>query len=445
MTGTSDSIIRLYITETNFSKLCGLSSQEVGRMIHPAVKHLRQFTRTFIGSMLAIAALSMILCLQPNSISAQQTGKQADKTKPGPVLTEDNEIKIGRENAEENDKHIRLVTDAVIVERVNRIGQELAAVANKTPIAAKWGSSQLKPFNYTFKIVDDKDVNAYSLPGGFIYVNKGLLDYVHSDDELAGVLAHEITHASHHHMVKLLHEQKKIQNVLLPAIIAAVLLTKGKGNAIGDILITSQLYTIAQLNTYGIEAEKDADHGGLILMSHTNYNPVGLYSFMLRLAADERNHLVGDLGIYRTHPPGAERVEAAHALLDELHIPIEISKVDPSQRISVVLVKGGLQGRDVAQLKIRDLILCQLVAANDLSAEERGKRVAARMNKMLDSKLQPFEVKLNSDKTKVIVRGFTVLTDDDADAQKKSLSALAHEMADTISQLNMKRQLESPD
>ena len=90
-----------------------------------------------------------------------------------------------------------------------------------------WGSSQLKQFNYTFRVVDDKDVNAYSLPGGFIYVNKGLLDYVHSDDELAGVLAHEITHASHHHMVKLMHEQSKIQNVLLPALARLVGLSHG--------------------------------------------------------------------------------------------------------------------------------------------------------------------------------------------------------------------------
>src|SRR5579872_2476080 len=127
-----------------------------------------------------------------------------DKNK---AKAEDPEVKLGRENAAENDKNIKLVTDAAVVDRVNRIGQEIAAVANSVEIPAIWGTPNVKKFAYTFKVVDDKDVNAYSLPGGFIYVNKGLLDYVHSDDELAGVLAHEITHAAHHHMVKLMHEQ----------------------------------------------------------------------------------------------------------------------------------------------------------------------------------------------------------------------------------------------
>src|SRR5262245_9605664 len=71
-----------------------------------------------------------------NDTSSAKTDKN-EKSKPAaPVLTEDNEVKIGRENAEENDKHIQLVTDAALVSRVNRIGQELAAVANTVPIPA---------------------------------------------------------------------------------------------------------------------------------------------------------------------------------------------------------------------------------------------------------------------------------------------------------------------
>ena len=245
-----------------------------------------------------IAAIAAGLVLLGIGSPIRALADDKSKASPGTILTEDNEVKIGRENAEENDKHVKLVTDAAIVERVNRIGQELAAVANRYPIPAQWGSSQLKQFHYTFRVVDDKDVNAYSLPGGYIYVNKGLVDYVHSDDELAGVLAHEITHASHHHMVKLIHEQSKIQNIMLPALVAAVALSHGGVGNAGPLIMGAQLYTTAKLNTYGVEAEKDANHGGLLLMTQTKYNPGGLYSFMVRLAAEERRTGPGELGIF---------------------------------------------------------------------------------------------------------------------------------------------------
>jgi predicted Zn-dependent protease len=135
--------------------------------------------RLLLTGLLAGALLSGIPALMraaaadppPAAKPAEKEKDKNDKAKPAPVLTEDNEVKIGRESAEENDKHVQLVTDAALVERVNRIGKELAAVANSTPIPALWGSSQLKQFKYTFKIVYDKDVNAYSLPGGFIYIN----------------------------------------------------------------------------------------------------------------------------------------------------------------------------------------------------------------------------------------------------------------------------------
>ena len=94
-------------------------------------------------------------------VSAQTPPTAATKPVTPPVSTspiqytpaDDGEVKLGRENAEENDKQVKLVTDAVLVERVNRIGQDIAAVANLVPIPALWGSSQLKPFHYTFKVV----------------------------------------------------------------------------------------------------------------------------------------------------------------------------------------------------------------------------------------------------------------------------------------------------
>ncbi|HLJ57060.1 MAG TPA: M48 family metalloprotease [Chthonomonadaceae bacterium] len=395
------------------------------------------------GRILALAGI--LACIgSPFAALADRRPDDKSKSQTGPVLTEDNEVRLGRDNAEENDKHVKLVTDAAIVDRVNRIGRELAAVANRVPIQAQWGSSQLKQFDYTFRVVDDKDVNAYSLPGGFIYINKGLIDYVHSDDELAGVIAHEITHASHHHMVKLMREQGKIQNILIPALL--VMAAAGRGGAagnLGTLMMGGQLYMTAKLNTYGVEAEKDADHGGLLLMTHTKYNPAGLYSFMTRLAADELRKGPQEMGIFRTHPPGPERVEAARKLLISLRIPIELSKVDPNQRVTVVLIKGGLAGRDVAELRIMGMALCKVVAADDLSAQERGEKIAAKLSPMFDGSrpVLNFEVKVVGSRC-VMVRDLVVQTEEDARAQGKTIAELGKGVATTISQVSSNRQSE---
>ena len=120
---------------------------------------------------------------------------------------EDPEIKIGREAHEEMLKSgMKLISDSAMLSRVTAIGARLANVANKTVIPATYGTENRTPYTYRFHIVDDKDVNAFALPGGWLYVNKGLLDYVQSDDELAGVLAHEVIHAAHHHILKLQKE-----------------------------------------------------------------------------------------------------------------------------------------------------------------------------------------------------------------------------------------------
>ncbi len=369
-------------------------------------------------------------------------GSAPAASKPDKPLVEDPEIKLGRENAEENDKQVKLVTTAAVVERVNRIGQELADVANKVPIPALWGSSVLKQFHYTFKIVDDKDVNAYSLPGGFIYVNKGLMDYVRSDDELAGVLAHEITHANHHHMMKLIREQGKINAQMLPILLAALIVGRGGAQGTAQALMATQLYTVAKLNSYGVDAEKDADHGGLILMTHTHYNPVGLYSFMLRLAVDERNKSHGDLGIYRTHPPGEDRANAAKELLTELNIPLNLIEVDPTLQATVTTTKDSTTGAELAEIHMRGVVMCRLTAGEGLTLKERADRLAKKLNTWMDARLQSFEIKPNQDQTRVMIRGVSVLTEADATAQNKTVSALAHDLASAVMTINQKQQLD---
>ena len=408
------------------------------------MRKLRLRNRVGLGGLMAL-----LLALSAPAFAQTPTAVKAEETPVVYTSADDGEVKLGRENAEANDKQVKLVTDAAVVERVDRIGQELAAVANRLAIPALWGSSQLKPFHYTFKVVDDKDVNAYSLPGGFIYVNKGLLDAVRSDDELAGVLAHEIGHDAHHHMVKLIHENNKLNKFLAPLTLLSLGAMIGAGGQTAvdasNLIYASQLYSIARINSYGVDAEKDADHTGLLLMTHTHYNPVGLYSFMIRLAALERGQGNVDLGIYRTHPPAAERVEAAKSLLNELKIPIHLSEVDPTLQLQISAVvpdKSGM-GAGLEEIKMRDVVLCRVAASESQTAEARARQIAQRMDVLLDAQLQPFDIGVNREKTAVYAHGQVILTEKDALAQNMTIDELKRSLSEAVARIRQKRVMES--
>ncbi|MCC6731194.1 MAG: M48 family metalloprotease [Chthonomonadales bacterium] len=348
---------------------------------------------------------------------------------------DDPEVRLGRENAAENDKTVKLITDAAVLDRVNKIGQAIAAVANTIDVPVFWGQPSKKAFAYTFKVVDDKDVNAYSLPGGFIYVNKGLLAFVKSDDELAGVLAHEVAHAAHHHMMKLIAEQEKIQQrIILPTILAAVL-GGANTNTLGTFALAGQLYTVARLNTYGIEAEKDADQAGVRFLMKTGYNPVGLLTFMERLAREERLKPQMELGIYRTHPPSPERAEALVAELRELGVPIYRRETDPSLAASVDTGSG--EETALAEVTMSRTIVARVAAEGSETARTRAERIAGRLNRLFDEGLQMVDLRLSTDKTRIIARSETLIafTQADADAQKQTVQQIASGAYDTLRNL----------
>lgn len=353
----------------------------------------------------------------------------------GKAPEEDPEVRLGRENAALNDQQVKLVADAALNERVNAIGQELARIANSERVPATWGSSELKQFAYTFKIVDDKDVNAYSLPGGFIYVNRGLLDYVKSDDELAGVLAHEVAHAAHHHMMKLISEQNKLQRSLLLPLLVGVIFSKSGSESVGGWLMAGQLYMVAKLNSYGVEAEKDSDQTAIRYLVKSRFNPVGLLTFMERLARDELRGPERVLGIYRTHPPSPERARALLDQLEALRIPITRRETDPS--LSTRVEQMTLNGRDVVEVRYNKTVVARLASSGGLSAAERGRRFSETLNRLMDQNLQMHELRLGPTRTNVIARNQVLLSisPDDAEAQGRPAAEIASTALEAIRNL----------
>jgi len=312
---------------------------------------------------------------------------------------EDPEIKIGREAHEEMLKSgMKLISDPVMLSRVTAIGARLANVANKTVIPATYGTENRTPYTYRFHIVDDKDVNAFALPGGWLYVNKGLLDYVQSDDELAGVLAHEVIHAAHHHILKLQKEQDKLNTQLAIGAIAAIFAKVPVADT-GNLITGLQLVALQKVNGYSQQAERDADGAGFELTRLAGFNPVGALTFMERLARDQRNRPEVDLGIFRTHPPEKQRVASLKSKLDLAAIPINRRQTTNQLRLSVLPAKN--------QSVIFEL---QLDGRVVLTSTDKAylTQVSSVLDKALDVPTELFDVTKSA--SSVLIRGNIVFT-----------------------------------
>jgi hypothetical protein len=332
---------------------------------------------------------------------------------PAPPLSERDkkqmvdEIKQGQEAAAEIAKSAKLVKDQAENDRVNRIGQRLAAVADTTQIPAGFGNDRVFPFTWHFHIIDDKEINAFSLPGGQVYINSGLLKAVRSDDELAGVLGHEMTHSAHHHIQELSHEQSKMSSAMLTGLLAAII-AHVPTQDITNLAAGAQYSAVGYINFHFSQpAERDADHGGTILMEKAGFNPVGMLTFMEQLGDFENHGPKVDAGIFQDHPETAERVAAISRELVELNVPVTPGAVrqvtaaphatahqDPAGGIDIVFNKHTLP----------------------TLADPDGDRVPAIVNKFnasLDNGLQLYQIEASGSQVLLSDRPFIMITPND--------------------------------
>ncbi len=329
------------------------------------------------------------------------------------------DVEVGAKYAVEVEKQSKFTTDTDMIKRVQRVGAEMADIANQTHSIATWGDTRFNTFNYTFKVIQKDEPNAFSLPGGYVYVQTGLLKFIESDDELAGVLAHEISHAKFRHIATLQREQSKMTMLSLPVIIAAIM-TSGGANAGAAITGTSILST-AVGNGWSVKAEQAADYGGIQLMVKSKYNPTGMVTVMERLALVENSQpqYSSTLGIFRDHPPSKERADAMLQKLKQYNIPVERSKVSTSFR-AIVKPDDKIAGAVVITFDGRNLLS---FAGNN--ALTRADEAAVKLNTFIDSSPATFEVATGMDG--VILGGTQKLlqfTPEDAVAQGKSVAEL---------------------
>jgi Zn-dependent protease with chaperone function len=247
------------------------------------------------------------------------------------------EAKIGKAAMVEVAKQYKFVNDPVQAKRLQTIVDTLAAASLRPDV------------KYHVTIVDSPEENAFSIPGGYICVTKALLDDVQSDDELAGVLGHEMGHNCTFDAINEANKGQQMQLPMLAAIVAAGVL--GHTPGLEGALATSMYYSQGIMSHYALGIEFRADHNGVEFMIKSGkYNPVGMLVFMEHLAAEERTHVTFNMGIYADHPPSMDRVAAierqivAHGMDTNRRA---VTKWDPP-----VLAPGKLGDKDVQQLSL---------------------------------------------------------------------------------------------
>ena len=211
------------------------------------------------------------------------------------IYSTDQEVQIGAAAAQQVEKELKVVDDPLMNERVERITQKITHVCDRQDIV------------YIGKVVEEKEmegspvVNAMSLPGGYVYVFKGLMDYIKDDDELAAVIAHEVGHVTARHSIKRLQASYASLALVLASIPASPALA-------GGLNLTFQTMFL----NYSQMDEIQADNLGIKYMKLAGYNPQGMVRMLEALQEYDRKQPIRPKYYGRTHPYVHERIASAH-------------------------------------------------------------------------------------------------------------------------------------
>lgn len=213
------------------------------------------------------------------------------------IYSTDREVAMGKSIADAIAKEYKIVDDPLVQERVEIIGKKIAAVCDR------------KDIDYHFYVLDEDEINAVSLPGGYVYIFKGLVDKVKSDDEIAGVVAHEVGHIVARHSIKRLQAE---QGYLL----LRILVSQAPGSTGGVGAAADAAFTELLLG-YSREDELLADQLGARYSKLAGYDPHGMIKFMNTLQDIQRHKPLRPRTYYKTHPYVPDRIRVIKQELGE--------------------------------------------------------------------------------------------------------------------------------
>jgi predicted Zn-dependent protease len=215
----------------------------------------------------------------------------------------ESEIALGKQAAQEVEKSSKLVDDPIVADYVNRVGQRLVRNSDcKVP--------------FTIKVIDSDEINAFALPGGFFYVNSGLILAADEEAELAGVMGHEIAHVCARHGTRNATKEQIAEWASIPLIML------GPGGWAGyGIYEGLQMAIPIGFLKFSRDAEREADYLGLQYMYKSGYDPNAFVSFFEKIEAMEKRQPGTIPKIFADHPPTPDRMAAAQKEIAEILPP----------------------------------------------------------------------------------------------------------------------------
>lgn len=215
------------------------------------------------------------------------------------LLTREDELMIDREMMNRLINSGAMLNDPIVSSYIQELGQSIGSLA------------ATRENQFRFFVLRDPNINAFAMPGGHIGVNAGLILASRSESELAGVIAHEISHVTQHHIARNVEKANQMQLPLTAAVIAAILLGAGDPQIANAALAASiGGSTQAQLD-FSRAHEKEADFIGIQLLATAGYDPEGMSSFFSRMQEGTRYYGAGVPEFLRTHPVTTSRIAEA--------------------------------------------------------------------------------------------------------------------------------------
>ena len=207
------------------------------------------------------------------------------------LYSDEKEKSVGASVALEVEKKFKFDADVDVNERVEKIVHKIAAVCDRRDLV------------YTIRVIDEDEVNAFSLPGGYVYVYKGLIDRIGNDDQLAGVIGHEVGH------ITAKHAMKRLQAAYGATVLEGLAIATGKAAVAAGVDLTASSVLFANSR----EDEFEADRLGVKYMRKAGYDPRQMKLMLAKLLEYQAKQPPRPLNYWRTHPFVPERMARADA------------------------------------------------------------------------------------------------------------------------------------
>lgn len=342
-----------------------------------------------------VALIVFVLLLSPLSAAGDELEK---------------EIRLGEKAAKSIEEHWERVSDPVRTAHLNML-------------LSRFIPCMERPLPYEVRIVREKMINAFSLPGGIVYFTTGMLDFLRTDAEIAAILAHELVHADRRHAVIHTARASRIS-------IAAVALMIATGGAAGPMLLTS-LVQVAVTNSYSIDLEQEADKEGFRSLVEAGFPPSAMITVLEAMEYDQLRRPSVDMGVFMTHPEIKERIQYISETARQQKIPIR-RKEALNQLLPTVVSDSK---------KIRLLIDDVEVWSMPLSAanERLLKEIAGKLQTFFQMETPPYEIQvLQKDGKKVLRVGPSVLASEPLPAETPSLDTFRTALVEALNRSKRK-------